>query len=165
MSDIRTAPVPVRHHWMTACTLLLLGGLLALGLSGALGGLERTSRVRTDAASLELRGAETIRNGEYLELTILMTPRRDVTNAVMEIDAGFWRNVTVNTMIPAPEKEELKDGVMRFEFGPLNAGESATIKIDGQVNPHRFGRSSGTFVFLDGERKLTHLVRKLSVIP
>lgn len=165
MPDIRTAPVPVRHHWMTAFTLSLLGGLLALGLSGALGGLERTSRVRTDAASLELRGAETIRNGEYLELTILMTPRRDVTNAVMEIDAGFWRNVTVNTMIPAPEKEELKDGVMRFEFGPLSAGESATIKIDGQVNPHRFGPSQGDFVFLDEDRELARLARELRVIP
>lgn len=165
MSDVRTAPVPVHHHWLTPFTLLLLGGVLVLGLSGALGGTERTSRVRSADAGLELRGPETVRNGEYLEFMVSMTPRRDVTTAALEIDAIFWRNVTVNTMVPAPDREELKNGVMRFEFGPLGASETASVKIDGQINPHRFGPSRGTFVFRDGDRELARLERRLRVIP
>lgn len=150
---------------MTALTLAILGSVLAVGLSGAVGGSESAERASSDIATLEFRGPATIRNGEYLEMTVGMSARRDVANAALEIDAAYWRNVTLNTMIPAPEKEELKDGVMRFEFGPLRAGESAAIKIDGQVNPHRFGPSRGDFVFLDEDRELVRLDRELRVIP
>jgi hypothetical protein len=150
---------------MTALTLAVLGAVLALGLSGAVGGTESVERASSDVATLALRGPETVRNGEYLELTVTMSPHRGVANAALEIDAAYWRNVTVNTMIPAPEKEEYKDGVMRFEFGPLGAGESAAVKIDGQVNPHRFGPSRGDFAFLDGDSELVRLDRGLRVIP
>lgn len=165
MSDIRTAPVPARHHWMTAITLLLLGAVLALGLSGVFGSTERASRASSAVATLNVRGPETVRNGEFLELDVTIAPRRDLANAALEIEAAFWRNVTINTMIPAPEKEELKDGVMRFEFGPLRAGERATFKIDGQVNPHRFGPSRGSFALLDGDEEVARLDRQLKVMP
>lgn len=150
---------------MTGVTLLLLGALVALGLNGALGGRAHTSRAASASALLEVHGPAVIRNGEFLELTIRMTPRRNVANAALEIDAGLWRDITVNTMIPAPEKEEYRNGVMRFEFGPLAAGENAALKIDAQVNPHRFGPSRGSFAFLDGDEELASLDRGLRVIP
>jgi hypothetical protein len=68
-------------------------------------------------------------------------------------------------MIPSPEREELRNGIMRFEFGPLDAGDAAQFKIDAQVNPHRFGASEGRFVLLDGDRPLAELARELTVMP
>lgn len=165
MPDVRDNPFPAHHRWMTALTLLLLGAVLAAGLSGMLGGAEDNRSAQGDAADLVIRGPAAVRNGEYLEFEVRMMAHRDIANAALEVDAGFWRNITVNTMIPAPEREEYRNGVMRFEFGPLRQGESAAVKIDGQVNPHRFGPSHGRFALLDGDVELASLDRPLRVVP
>jgi hypothetical protein len=155
----------LHHKWMNAATLVLLGSIVAAGLVGLFGGYDHRSAAEGGNASLKISGPSIIRNGEYDEMTIEMMARRPIGNAALEIDAAFWREITINTMIPAPEKEELRNGIMRFEFGALDAGETAQFKIDAQVNPHRFGASEGRFVLLDGNRPLVSLARELTVMP
>jgi hypothetical protein len=150
---------------MNAATFLLLGLIVTAGLFGLFGGYDHNSASESADAALEISGPSIIRNGEYDEMTIEMTAKRPMGNAVLEMDAAFWREMTINTMIPAPQREELRDGTMRFEFGPLDAGETAQFKIDSQVNPHRFGASAGRFVLLDGDRPLAAMARELTVMP
>ncbi len=150
---------------MNALTFLMLGLIVAAGLAGLFGGHDHRSAAQSADAALEISGPSIIRNGEYAEMTIGMTAKRPIGNAVLAVDAAFWREMTINTMIPAPQKEELRDGIMRFEFGALDAGDTAQFKIDAQVNPHRFGASEGRFVLLDGDRPLAGLVRELTVMP
>ena len=150
---------------MNVATFLLLGSIVVAGLAGLFGGYDHRSGIESADAALEISGPSIIRNGEYDEMTIKMTAKRPIENAVLEVDATFWRDMTINTMIPSPEREELRNGIMRFEFGPLDAGDAAQFKIDAQVNPHRFGASEGRFVLLDGDRPLAELARELTVMP
>ena len=145
--------------------MLLLGGTVAFGLSGMAGGPDVRTAITGPDATLAVDGPSVIRNGEYDELVVSMAAHRDLANATLVIDADYWRDLTINTMIPAPEKGDLHDGAMRFEFGALAAGSAASFKIDAQVNPHRFGSSHGDFVLLDGNRELARLPRSLRVLP
>lgn len=164
LKDLSKSSRP-HHRWVNALTFLLLGSIVFAGLTGTVGGYGLLREANGQAASLSISGPHIIRNGEYVEMTVSMIAERPIANAALEIDAAYWREMTINTMIPAPESEQLRDGIMRFEFGALNAGETAQFKIDAQVNPHRFGPSAGRFVLLDGDQPLVALSRSLLVMP
>ena len=157
--------IPVHHRWMTPLTMLLLGSIVVFGLSGLAGGRDQRDTQRSAEATLVIEGPTVIRNGEYDEMLLTMQAHRPLTNLALEIDADYWRDLTINTMIPAPEAESVKDGVMRFEFGALDAGSTASFKFDAQVNPHRFGPSQGDFKLMDGDREIARLSRSLRVMP
>lgn len=150
---------------MTAIVMAVLGGIVAFGLSGLAGGPDRRDEQRTADATLVVDGPAVIRNGEYDEMVVTMQAHRPIANLALEIDAAYWRDLTINTMIPAPDAESLDDGVMRFEFGPLDAGSATSFKLDAQVNPHRFGPSQGDFKLMDGDREIARLSRSLTVLP
>jgi hypothetical protein len=165
LASTETFQTPPHHRWMTAIAALMLGGVVAMGLSGLAGGRDRRDFRTTAEATLLIEGPAIIRNGEYNETIVTMQAHRAIANLALEIDAAYWRDITVNTMLPSPEAEKLHDGVMRFEFGPLGAGSTASFKVDAQVNPHRFGSSRGDFVLKDGSREIARVSRSLIVWP
>lgn len=68
-------------------------------------------------------------------------------------------------MIPAASEEELKNGEYRFAYGPLEAGDTLVIKIDGQVNPPLFAGNEGIMAVYDGERLLGRRAFSIKVLP
>ena len=144
----------------------LIGLILVAALVGLLGGAPAPTRQATNAAAtLTVTTPQRLRNGVLFETRVSAMARRPIADAVIAIPAGMWRDMTINSMIPAPAEEEFVDGEFRFHYGPLGAGETLTLKVDGQVNPPRYGGGSGRMRLLDGEAELAALPLSLKVIP
>ena len=145
-------------------------GILALvllaALLGFLGGAPApTLRAANEAASLAVTTPDRLRNGMFFETRISAVAKRPIGDAVIAVPVAMWRDVTINAMVPAPAEEEFVDGEFRFHFGPLKASEQFGLKIDGQMNPPQYGKSSGRIRLLDGEREVVALPVTLKVIP
>lgn len=156
---------PARRHFAGAFAPLLLGAVVVTGLSGVLGGYGSSARTRNAAASLSIEAPKRIRNGEFFETVIRATATSATEDLTIIIPADLYHHVTINTMIPAAQSEAYADGAFRFGFGPHDAGETIEVKIDSQINPARFGHSSGIFEVADGGRTLARLPWRMEVLP
>ena len=59
--------------------------------------------------------------------TVLAHWRSESADAVIAIPPSLWQDQKINSQIPAAESEEFKDGVFRFHYGPLKAGETLCL--------------------------------------
>lgn len=158
------AETPRRHA--SPLPLALLALFLSSGLTGSLGGQSDTRlRAESPQASLAVSAPEILRNGEFFEIVIDVAPKESVQDLVIGISDELWKKMTINTLLPAAEQEDFSDGLHRFSFGKMPRGQVLSIKIDGQVNPHLGGRSSGEFSAFDGEQKLVQLTFSTTVLP
>ncbi|CCW19281.1 hypothetical protein EBBID32_36470 [Sphingobium indicum BiD32] len=57
---------------------------------------------------------DTLRNGMAFETIVEVTPRRPVGDLVIAMSDGLWREMTINTMMPAAGEESHKDASHRF---------------------------------------------------
>jgi len=147
-------------------SFLILGSLLAAAVTGNFGG-QPSPRVDADfgVARLSVLTPTVIRNGEFFETAIDIRADEPLSDATLAVEAGLWRDMTINTMIPAAAEEEYKDGEYRFAYGPLEAGETLSVKIDGQINPPLFAGNEGVIAVYDGERLLGRRVFRIKVLP
>ena len=144
----------------------ILAAILLAAVLGFLGGAPApTLRATSDGALVAVTTPDRLRNGMFFETRIAVEAKRPITDAVIAVPAAMWRDVTVNSLLPAPTEEEFVDGEFRFHFGPLGVGEKLGFKIDGQMNPPRFGRSGGRIRLLDGDAEVVALPISLKVIP
>lgn len=150
-------------HWIA---LLVLGALMLLAISGALGGGKNTVLdAQGDAATLQIDTPEILRSGEFFEVHITAQARRDIAQPTIAIAAPYWRNLTINTMVPAPAEEQGTDGAFTFSYDALNAGDQLQVKFDGQVNPTLRGGNRGWIELRDGDDPLLRIPLKLKVLP
>lgn len=153
------------HRHASPLSLLVLGTVLAWALSGLAGSEPQSHAAAAPAARVEVLAPAVVRNGEFLEWTIAVTPSRPIAALAVEIDPVLWRELTINTLIPAAERESAAGGRFRFEYGALEAGEPIELKFDLQSNPSLGGRRTGTVAVLDGETTLVELPMALRVLP
>ena len=152
--------------WRRWIAIVLLAGVMIAAMLGAFGGGKaRPLVIESDTTRLEVATPRTIRNGEFFETRLRVTARHPIDKMVIAIDAALWRDMTINTMIPAPSEESFKDGAFRFDYGPLAAGETLNIKIDGQINPPLFAGTRGRVAVFDGARELAGLPVTITVLP
>jgi hypothetical protein len=154
----------LRRH-SSVLSLFLLGALLAFALTGWLGSSSQTERVDSAAAQLELSVPKVLRSGSFSQTLIKVHARQDIGELVLAFEPSIWREVTTNSIVPTPAEETHADGLLRFSFDPLAAGESFELHIQQQVNPSRFGANRGRFVLLDGERPLLEVPLSYLVLP
>ncbi len=177
MANPQTGPVQpdgiVEDHARPAATwrrhasplsVIVLGAVVALGLSGVLGH-ERTWSVTGADAVLSVDAPETIRNGELLEMRIRVDGERPIDELIIGIDRSLWEDMTVNTMIPAATEERSEDGEFRFAFGRLAADTAFLLKTDLQVNPDLLGSNAGTITVYDGADPLAEARIEIRVLP
>lgn len=146
--------------------LLLLGALLLSALLGTYGGDTDPTRTATGpVAALHVTAPEILRNGEFFEIRVRIEARRAIAKPVLTISTGYWRHLTINTMIPAPAEEGHEDGHFTFGYDKLEAGQSLEIKIDGQINPARFGGTAGVVALHDDKTPLARIPIRLKVFP
>lgn len=145
---------------------LVLGGLVALAMTGLLGGRPSPITVVTaPAATLQVKLARPLRSGLFFETRIVIVARRDIAKPVIGIDPTLWRDLTINSHIPAAIDETFKDGQYRFEYAAIKAGDTLEIKIDGQTNPPMVGSLTGNITLLDGDARLTETRLSIPVLP
>jgi hypothetical protein len=150
----------------TPITFLLLGGFLGAGLLGLFGGTPTPTRTHDlGDASLSLRVPEVLRNGEFFEMELAFESQAPLADAVIAIEPSLWRNITINTMIPAAAEEEFSDNAYRLHHGPLEPGERLHLKFDGQINPPMFLGTEGTVALFDGEQEIGAVPVSIKVLP
>ena len=146
--------------------VLFLGLVVALSFSGIFGGTPNaTHRAAAPRAELTVEAPRVLRSGEFFEMRFRIAATQPLADATLTVDKAFLHELTVNTMIPAAASEEAADGVLRFSYGPLAAGEAIDIKIDGQVNPRLFLGNEGAVAVADGEVELARVPLALTVLP
>jgi hypothetical protein len=145
-------------------SLLILAGVVALGPSG-LAGRERSWSTEGGGAEVVIHSSEVIRSGEFFEMRISIDSSEPVGELVIGVDASLWRDMTVNTMIPAAADERSEAGQFLFSFGALEPGETFDLKVDLQVNPDALGNNPGAVRVLDGERVLASVEVGIGVLP
>ncbi|RDE07163.1 hypothetical protein [Sphingomonas aracearum] len=166
IGDDHAARDPVLRRHASIVSLLVFGGLLLAALLGTFGG--GRSPVRTAqaaAATLTVATPRTLRNGVFFETRVTVTARRDIARLVLALPPSLWRDITVNSQVPQASEEKFENGRFAFDYGPLKAGESLDVKIDGQINPPLFGGTSGTIAVLDDKAELVSLPVTMKVLP
>lgn len=147
-------------------SILILGIFLAMALLGFAGGQPSPVRQMTHpVASLAVKAPKILRNGEFFEMMVTIKAAAPMEDAVIAISSDLLRDMTINTMIPAPDKESYRHGAYHFSYGPMAAGDVLRVKIDGQVNPALFGGTRGDIRLLDGAVPITGLPMSISVRP
>lgn len=154
------------HKHASPASILLIGALLAAALLGLFGGQPHPVRyIATPAATVELQFPEILRNGEFFEMRATITTRRKFDDLRLAIDAHYWRDLTINTMIPAPSEEMSENGQFIFSYGPIESGQKVTLKFDGQINPSMFAGTNGHLKLMDGEKTVSVIPVALKVFP
>jgi len=147
-------------------SLILLGGLLLAALSGVMGGGRNPELRRSGpAATISVTAPEILRNGEFFELRITIEATRSIAHPTIGVSSSYWRELTINTMFPAADKESFADGMFQFEYPALDAGDYLEIKIDGQANPTLFGGTEGFISLSDGNTEIARVPLTLRVLP
>ncbi|MEH3048028.1 hypothetical protein [Sphingomonas adhaesiva] len=154
------------HRHATPVAILLLGLLLLLAMTGALGGSRSpVMRVATPDAVLTIKTPQTLRSGLFFETVIVVEARRPIADAVVALPPALWRDMTINAQLPAAESEAYRDGTWRFHYGALGPGERLEVKVDGQINPPLTVGTRGAIMLLDGERALARVPLTTRVLP
>lgn len=152
-----------RFNWIS---LAVLGAVMLAALLGLFGGGKaRSVTAETPAAQVEVHTPRVLRNGIFFETRIRVTARAPIADAVIVVPVSLWRNMTVNTIIPAPSEEKAEKGAFRFSYGELKPGDVLDIKIDGQINPPLFAGNSGSIELHDGDRPMVRVPLELTVLP
>lgn len=155
--------LPLSLRWLM---LGVLGIVLAMAMFGAFGGANGPPRrVASQDGVLTVHAPTLLRNGEFFEMRIVGEALRPVVRPTIAVASGYWRDLTINTMIPAPASESFDDGYFLFEFDSLEAGRSVELKVEGQINPEMFGGTQGVIAWRDGGTVLAETPVRLRVLP
>ena len=146
--------------------MVALGAILVVALFGWLGGGPSSKlAARSSQADFLIDAPTRLRNGNFFEMRLDVIARAPVADAVLTVPEPLWRDVTINSMVPAASEEEVVGGEFRFHFGPLAPGDRLQFKLDGQLNPPLFGATEGPIRLLDGEKELARHAYRLTVLP
>lgn len=154
------------HRHANPAAILAIGLLLIAALTGIFGGQPHPTRtIGTPSATVKLQLPERIRNGMLFEMRAEIETKRNFTNLTVAISSTYWRDLTINSMIPGPTKEKSEAGRYHFSYGPIDANQTLTIKIDGQINPPLFAGTSGDILLMDGDVVIAKIPVKMKVLP
>lgn len=154
------------HKHASPMSILLIGVLLFAAVFGVFGGQPHPVRtITTSEASVELQFPEILRNGEFFEMRATITARRPFKDLRLAIDATYWRDLTINTMVPGPTEETSEKGQYVFSYGPVKSGQAVTLKFDGQINPPMFAGTRGHLTLMDEEKTISVIPVALRVYP
>ncbi len=154
------------HRHANPASVIGIGLFLVAALAGVFGGQPHPTRtIETPSATVILQFPEILRNGEFFEMRATIKAKRPFKDLRLGISSTYWRDLTINTVIPGPLEEKSEGGQYRFSYGSLKTGESVTVKIDGQVNPPMFAGTKGELTILDGDAAVATIPVKLRVYP
>jgi hypothetical protein len=70
--------------------------------------------------------------------------KQTLRKPALVLDPGWVEGMQVNTVTPAPETEESRDGKLVYHYDTIEAGDKVVIYAQFQVNPTNVGHRSQT---------------------
>ena len=149
-----------------ALSLVVLGGVVGLGLSGRVcGGRDLRHQVSTDDVDLFVELPATLRSRTVFDARVHLLARCRIGQLVFAAERGLWRELTTISMLPTAEQEDHEKGLLRFNYVTLAAGDVLDLQFAQQVNPALYGRNRGRMIACDEQRALAELALVLEVWP
>ena len=145
--------------------LTLIGLLLAFGLLNVFGQRPHTAIRASPVASLKVYSPTKLRSGLYFMSRFTIKAHEEIEDATLVLDPGWLEGMTLNTLEPAPVGEANRDGRIALELGRIPAGTTHRLFLHFQVNPTNVGRRSQDVDLEDGERRLIHVDRTVTIWP
>lgn len=146
-------------------SVLVLGAVVAAGLSGFAGGRAQTPSVATAAASLAVEMPSVIRVGQMLQTRVRVAARQPIDNLVIAVPSSLFDQITTNAMVPGAASESYDNGMWLLHFGKMHAGGAFMLQLSQQINPHSSGSDRGRVQVRDGVRVLAELPLEMKVLP
>ena len=143
----------------------LIGLVCLLGLLNAFGQRPSTTTKAGPGARLELYAPERLRSGLYYQTRFTIHADRDIKDATLVLGSGWLEGVTVNTVEPSPLGEATRDGDLALDLGHIPAGAKHVLYVQSQVNPSNVGHRETDVDLYDGDTRLVHIDRTLTVFP
>jgi hypothetical protein len=122
----------------------VLAVLPVLGLANVFGQSTSPDTTAAPAASVLVSSPAHVRSGLVFTTEFVITPRRQLQNAQLYPDNGWFRGMTLNALAPQPVSQTAHGRWQILGFGKLAAGVPFTVWIAWQVNPTDPGRRSQT---------------------
>jgi hypothetical protein len=145
--------------------LAVIGIFLALGVLNVFGQRPDTAVASGDGVELEVYSPTSVRSGLYFMSRFTISAERELERAALVLDPGWLEGMTLNTLEPSPIGEANRDGRLALELGRIPAGSKHVFFLHFQVNPTNVGRRAQDVELLDGERRLLHVDRTVTVYP
>lgn len=149
----------------SVASLVVLGIVVAFGLSGNAGGKRQHQQLDNDAGTFSLDAPAVSRTGDILATRLRVAARQHIGRLVIGVEPALWHDITNNAMIPNASDEHYADGLVRFVFDKVEAGSDFRLQIAQQINPSLVGGNHGRIVFLDDGKVLAEFNVTLKVLP
>ena len=105
----------------------LLALLPLLALVNLFGQRPATDRASNAAAELEVYAPERLRGGLLYMGRFTIHARQTLRKPALVLDPGWVEGMQVNTVTPAPETEESRDGKLVYRYDTIPAGEEFVV--------------------------------------
>lgn len=151
--------------WIRRALIVLVGLVPLLALANLFGQRPHVAAATSSAADLELYAPGKVRGGLLWEARFTISARRDLKDAVLQLDKGWLEGMTVNTIEPSPVGEGSRDGKLVLDLGHVPAGQRYVLFMQFQVNPTNVGRRPQNVSLYDGTTLLTTIHRRVTVFP
>jgi|1185.fasta_scaffold442723_1 hypothetical protein len=145
--------------------LSALGLLCLLGLLNLFGQRPTTSTTTANGARLEVYSPSHLRGGLYYESRFTIHAQRDIKDANLVLGSGWLEGITVNTIEPSPLGEASRDGDLALDLGHVPASSTYVLYVQAQVNPTNIGHRETDVDLYDGDERLVHIDRTMTVFP
>jgi hypothetical protein len=139
--------------------------IVVLALLNVFGQRPATSTASSPAAKLKVYAPKRVRSGLLFESRIHVSAIREIRDATVVLDPGWLEGITLNTVEPSPIGEASRDGRIALDLGHIPAGKDYILFLQFQVNPTNVGRRPTDVSLYDGDRRLLHVDRTLTIWP
>jgi hypothetical protein len=151
--------------WGRRAVLVVIAVIPVLGLLNVFGQRAQSTRAFSPDASLLVKSPERVRGGLTFTTKIVVTPHRDIQDAQLYLDEGWFGNMTLNGLSPQPSNEGTQGRYQTWDFGPIQANQPLTVLISWQANPTNVGSHPETVAFYDGNNHVVTVHRSVFVFP
>ena len=153
------------HVWLRRGVLVLIAAVPVLGLLNVFGQHAAPVTYQGPVASLVINSPAHVRGGLVFTAEIVITARRQLRDARLFLDNGWFQGITFNAVAPQPSAESAQGRWQVWGFGKIPAATAFHVWISWQVNPTNIGRHSQAVALYDGGTLLMTAQRAFTVFP
>lgn len=154
-----------RHVWWRRIALLVLAAMPVLALIGVFGQRTVLAGANSPAALLSVNSPAHVRGGLVVTTEIVISTHRQLGDARLFLDSGWFEGITLNGITPQPSSFSSRGRWQVWDYGKIAAGRVFRVWISWQVNPTNIGSHAQDVALHDGGSEIVTIHRDLTVFP